>query len=97
MKRFYSDYVRHCIRFYIKYPNCIHMDSTNIDNWTACDKAFSAFSENDKSLFRDIYTDGKNTEYIMLKYSKDNGIALEDLQKKCSTLERMIARIRGLI
>lgn len=95
---FYSEYVRHCLRFYTRNLKASRFKS-DVDkrNWLACDSAFKAYSERDRNLLTLVYgnfdTLADNVYEVSKKYDI-NQVIIWDLIKD---IERKIAKKRGLM
>lgn len=95
---FYSEYVRHCMRFYAR--NLIKPRfNTEVDknNWYACDKAIERYSDRDRNLLLLVYgmhdTLADNVYEVAKTYNIDQNF-IWDLIKD---FERVVAKKRGLI
>ena len=97
-KPFYSDYVRHCLRFYTRNPNLSRF-KTNVDrnNWKACAEVVKEYSDRDRDIIASVYgnfdTLSDNVYETAKKYGINQGI-IWDMMKE---VERKIARRRGLL
>ena len=95
---FYTDYVRHCMRFYARNPVGIHF-KTNVDraNWCACQIAIEDYSDRDKDILIRVYsgydTLADNVYEVAKLYDIDQNIIWELLKE----FERALAKKRGLI
>ena len=95
---FYSEYVRHALRFYtrnLSRPNF----KTEVDknNWQACFNVIKEYSDTDRNIIVLVYggydTLSDNVYETAKKYSMNQAI-IWDMMKD---LERKIARKRGLL
>ena len=97
-RRYYSEYVSHCLRFYARNQGAMEFNSTvDRENWTACNKVFEGYSPEDREVLLSVY-EGRDTladevYNASKKYDVEQGIIWDKLKK----LERDIARVRGLI
>ena len=95
---FYSDYVRHTLRFYSRNLNKPSFKS-EVDerNWSACANILKEYSDRDKDIFVLVYgsfdTLSDNVYCAAKKYSMNQNI-IWDMMKD---VERKIARKRGLL
>lgn len=97
-KTFYSDYVNHCIRFYIRHPHPKYHSSADKENWLVCDKALNSFSDKDRHLLLAVYsTEGDNLADSVNQVSQDRNVRQETIWKVVNELERKIAKRRGLL
>ena len=97
-KPFYTDYVRHALRFYSR-----NLDMTtfkkDVDkaNWNACNDSINFYSDRDKDILVYVYgsydTLADNVYAMAKKYSINQNI-IWDMMKE---FERMVALERGLL
>lgn len=97
-RHFYSEYVRHCMRFYARNINETRFN-TDVDkfNWYACHNAIKRYSERDTAILLRVYglydTMADNVYEVAKLYNLDQNI-IWDLIKD---FERTVAKKRGLI
>lgn len=97
-KPFYTDYVRHAMRFYSRNLT-LSTFKKEVDkaNWYACNDAISFYSTRDKDILVYVYgsydTLADNVYEMSKKYSINQNI-IWDMMKE---FERIIAKERGLI
>ena len=95
---FYSEYARHCLRFYSRNTEKPRFN-TEVDknNWFACHRAIDRYSDRDKDIIIRVYalydTIADNVYEVAKEYQIDQNI-IWDLLKE---IERGVARKRGLI
>jgi hypothetical protein len=95
---FYSDYVRHAMRFYSRNINC-HTYKTGADrkNWIACHFTIIEYSDRDKDILVSVYggydTLPDNVYEMANKYHINQNI-IWDMMKD---FERKVAKKRDLI
>ena len=94
-KSYLSDYIQHCMSFYIKYRDPVF--DTKIDelNWNACNNALSTLSVFTKDLIFELYKDTSRDNVIRL--ATENNKSESDMWKLLRAIEKRIARERGLI
>lgn len=97
-KPFYSDYVRHAMRFYSRNLTLSSFKKeADKANWYACNDAISFYSKRDKDILVYVYgsydTLADNVYTMSKKYSINQNI-IWDMMKE---FERIIAEERGLI
>lgn len=97
-RRYYSEYVAHCLRFYARNQGVVEFHSS-VDraNWIACHTVFAELFPEDREMLRSVY-EGRDTladevYNVSKKYDVEQGIIWDKLKK----LERDVARVRGLI
>lgn len=97
-KHYYSEYVRHCMRFYSRNIDKPRFN-TDVDknNWYACHKAIERYSDRDKDILIRVYgmydTLADNVYEVAKLYAIDQNIIWDMLKE----FERVVARKRGLI
>lgn len=96
-RTFYSDYVRHCMRFYVKYPEPVFYNDVGRHNWKACEKALKGFSEQEKRVLTEVYICGDTLVDNVFQVSEKQGVEPDIVWRIMHKLERKIAKERGLI
>lgn len=97
-KPFYTDYVRHCMRYYSRNTKKPRFN-TEVDknNWYACHRAIEKYSDAEKDIIIRVYsmhdTLADNVYEIAKLYNLDQNHIWDMLKE----LERSIAKKRGLI
>ena len=95
---FYSEYVRHCMRFYSRNTKNPRFN-TEVDknNWHACHRAIERYSDKDKEILIMVYalydTIADNVYEIAKVHNLDQSIIWDMLKE----FERSVAKKRGLI
>ena len=98
-KPFYSDYVRHMLRFYSRNTNPLQSFKSDVDkeNWIACNKAIRSYSDRDKNILICVYggydTLPDNVYEMANKHSINQNI-IWDMMKD---FEHRVAKQRKLI
>lgn len=97
-KRFYSDYVNHCLRFYVRHPFPKYHSFADKENWITCDNVLNNFSDKDRSLLLAVYsTETDNLADSVSQVSQDRNVRQEVIWKVVNELERKVAKRRGLL
>lgn len=95
---FYSEYVRHCMRFYARNTNKPHFN-TEVDknNWYSCHRAIEHYSDENKNILLLVYgmrdTLSDNVYEVSKTYCIDQNIIWDMLKD----FEHSVAKKRGLI
>ena len=95
---FYSEYVRHCMRFYSR-NTAKPQFNTEVDknNWYACHRAMERYDGRDRDILLRVYalydTIADNVYEVAVAY----GIDQNDIWDLIKELERSIAKKRGLL
>lgn len=97
-KPFYTDYVRHCMRFYARNTNKPRFN-TEVDknNWYACQKAIERYSEQDKDILVRVYGAYDTLADNVYEVAKTNNIDQDIIWDMLKDFERNVAKKRGLI
>lgn len=98
-RTFYSDYVKHALRFYTRYPERPEKFKSEVDkaNWIACDEIFKKQSKLQTAILIDVYS-GRDTladevYAASKKYNIDQNVIWDEMKD----LEHAIAKRRKLI
>lgn len=98
-KTYYSDYVKHALRFYTRYyhPPVLFKTEADRANWLACDDVFKTYADSDVKMLFEVYS-GRDTladeVYNAAKKRNINQNIIWDLMK---AVEYKIAAKRNLI
>lgn len=93
----YTDYVRHCLRFYARYDNPTFKTETAKTNWSVCKEVLDTFPESDKALLLFVYRERDTVSDNIYALSKAKNIPQDKLWNMVKKLEREIAIKRGLL
>lgn len=103
MKPYYSEFVRHCLRYYIKTLDegkggCpIFRSDADRDNWKACHYALRNYSEADIDLISHLYRPGDTLPDKIYLLAKSTGKSQDYYWNLVTATERKIAKMRGLL
>lgn len=95
---FYSEYVRHCMRFYARNTEKPRFN-TEVDknNWYACHRALDNYSAQDCTILTQVYgmrdTIADNVFWVAKTYNLDQKVIWDMIKE----FERSVARKRGLL
>lgn len=95
---FYSEYVRHCMRFYARNPDKPHFN-TEVDenNWWACFRAIDRYSEHDKDILLRVYALYDTIADNVYEVAKERQIDQNIIWDMLKDFERIVAKKRGLL
>ena len=95
---FYSEYIRHCLRFYTRNPSPSYF-KTEVDkqNWWACEKVVREYSDTDKDIITTVYGGYDTLADNVYNAAKKLDINQNIIWDMMKDLERKIARKRGLL
>lgn len=94
----YTEYVRHCLRFYSRNLGLTRFRS-DIDrqNWTACSDVIESYGDRDRDIIVMVYGEYDTLADNVYNVSKKLGINQYIIWDMMKDLERKIALKRGLI
>lgn len=103
MRPYYSEFVRHCLRYYIKtldegkggHP--VFKKEVDKENWRACDFVLKNYSEDDMDMIAHIYRQGDTIPDKIYELAKNRGVHQDTIWSLINHLERRIAQKRGLV
>lgn len=95
---FYSEYVRHCLRFYTRNLK-IDRFNTEVDqnNWWACEKVIKDYSDTDRDIIITVYSGYDTLADNVYETSKKHNINQNIIWDLMKDIERKIAKRRGLL
>lgn len=101
VKRYYSEYVRHCLRFYVMTLNAGSSleFKTAVDkaNWTACHTVVSNLNPYDAEVVKELYGPGDTLPDKIYNLSKVKSTSQDHWWNLVTYLEYKIAQERGLV
>lgn len=97
-KTYYSEYVNHCLRFFVRNQEPRKFRSaSDKHNWEACEDAFRNLSNSDRDILVQIYSSGDTVADTVYEISKERGIAQDKIWKLVNVVEHKVAKRRGLV
>lgn len=103
MKPFYSEFVRHCLRYYIKTIDegkggqPIFKSEADKENWKACHLVLKNYSEDEMDMISHIYRQGDTIPDKIYLLAKDKGVHQDTIWNLINSIERRVAKQRGLV
>lgn len=97
MRTFYSEYVQHCMRFYVRHPSPKFRSDADKQNWKACESALDGFTDKEQALLIAVYTENDTIPDNVYKVSTEYNVKQDTLWKLINELERRVAKRRNLI
>ena len=103
MRPYYSEYVRHCLRYYIKtldegnggHP--IFNTEADRENWSACYYVLKDYSPSNMEIIAEIYRPGDTIADKIYLIAKNMRVNQDKIWSLINTTERKIAKKRGLL
>lgn len=98
MKKHYSDYVTHCLRFYSRHPKPNYF-KTEVDrkDWQAVDTALKGFSDDERDTLLTVYREGDTISDNIYNFAKKRGINQDSIWSLVEKLKKKVAKRRGLL
>lgn len=97
-KTYYSEYARHCLRFYIRHPNPKFECVTDRKDWFAARDAVESLKDDEQEFINNIYTSYVNEISERVKNAADDmNFTLKKAWGTMCIAEKRVAKNRGLI
>lgn len=87
-RTFYSDYVRRCMQFYVRYPEPFFRNDADRQNWEACERALKGFSKWAKYILTEVYNGDDTLADNVHQTSMQLGIKQDKVWRLIHKLER---------
>ena len=103
MKPYYSEFVRHCLRYYIKMwdeaPGCLPAFKSDADraNWSACHNVLKHYTQENLDILFELYRPGDTIPDKIYQLAKAKGVSQDHYWSLVNITERKIAKKRGLL
>lgn len=97
-RAFYSEYVRHCLRFYARNLDISHFNTkVDKDNWYSCDSVIKRCSDRDRDIIIAVYGNFDTLADNVYEAAQKHNIPQEIIWDMMKDIERKIAKKRELI
>ena len=97
MKKAYSDYVAHCMRYYLSHPDGDFRDGIDKANWYSVDEALKIFNSDEKNIIAFIYRQKDcNMQEAIDRASYGSDMKPNRIWAMINRLEAEVASKRGL-
>ena len=93
---YYTIYINHCLRFYIRHQNPKFHSIVDKENWNACDYVFKGLTRERQKMITYIYQEDSITERVE-KYAEINKTTSGSVWIALDKVTKEIARRRGLL
>lgn len=97
MSFYYSEFAKHCIRFYISYPKPHFETAAEGEDWIACRESINSLPDSDKELIINVYRNGDPSSDSVNQAARMRGMKPGAVWRMIKDFERMVAKQRGLI
>lgn len=95
---YYSEYVRHCLRFYSRNLDLTQFKSdVDQQNWIACADVITSYCDRDRDIIVMTYGEYDTLSDNVYEVARKLGINQAIIWDMMKDLERKIAKRRGLI
>lgn len=97
---YYTDFVNHCIRFYLSTPKALQMDGkkkADIDNWLAVQYVWNKLPDNQKQVLSDVYATHHHLAKAVEMYCLKTGAEQNDIWTLVTKTAAAVAKSRGLV
>ena len=95
---FYSDYVRHALRFYSRNLQMSRFKTNaDRDNWMACDDAIKGYSDRDSKILLVVYSGFDTLSDNVYNAAKEFNVNQNIIWDMMKDFERKVAQARNLI
>ena len=103
LKPYYSEFVRHCLRYYVKtldegnggHP--IFKSEADKVNWSACYHVLKDYPQKDMDIIAEIYRPGDTIADKIYLMSQTRRVPQNSIWNLINATERKIAKKRGLL
>ena len=100
-KFYYTDYARHCLRFYVTTMDIGTTPRFNSEvdknNWTACYHATKNYGRKNLEIIKEIYSPGDTIPDKIYNLARRLEVPQESISTLVGKVERDVAKKRGLI
>ena len=103
MRTYYSEFVRHCLRYYVKtldeglggHP--IFRSEADKLNWSACYEVLKDYSQFNMDIIAEVYRPGDTIADKIYMLSNNKRVPQDTIWNLINNTERKIAKKRGLL
>lgn len=93
---YYSVYIRHCLRFYVRYPNPVFKTQSDRRDWQACDDAFKLLDQKQQEVIREIFKSRDTLADNIYKYATEHNCEQDPIWALVDRVEQLVAERRGI-
>ena len=97
MTTYYTDFTRHCMRFFTRHNYPKDGGKNSIAQWTTAKRIFDNNIDKYKEMFMFLYSTKKPFVENIQVYAKNNNVRIEQVWSKINFLEKELALALGLI
>lgn len=96
-KSYYTDYARHCLRFYTRYKNPKFKRKSDENNWNAADKVYQKLSDEDKNTVDFVYGQKDTIADNVFALANERGCEQNAIWNAIAQIEEKVGYERGLL
>lgn len=96
-KSYYTDYVRHCLRYYTRNDFEPNASKAEKINWICCDDVFKELGPKEREILKHIYREKDTMADNVFNICKTLGLEQNQIWASIRDLERLVAESRTLI
>lgn len=99
VKKYYSDYVRHALRFYTRNqtPPSTYESAASVEDWNACKIVFDTLLPVSREILVAVYQPLDTMADNVYKAAKKFNIPQDTIWSLMADVEKLIAQERGLL
>lgn len=95
---YFTDYTRHCMRFYARHPDKSRFASkADKEDWFACQRAMVFYSPEEKEMLLQVYARRDTLEDNVYEVAKEHHVDQNVIWSLLGDLDRTVAKERGLL
>lgn len=97
---YYTDFVNHCIRFYLSTPKALQMEGkkkADIDNWLAVQYVWNKMPESQKQVLNEVYHTHHHLTEAVKMYCSKTGAEENEVWILVTKTAAAVAKSRGLV
>lgn len=96
-RTYYSDYVTHCMRFYVRYPEPTFQSEAARRDWYACSGAMQLLPEDERDILTEVYRRGDTVPDNVRSVAWERRMNQDRIWKMIARLVPEVAKRRGLL
>ena len=97
---YYTDFVNHCIKFFLSTPEALQMEGkrkADIDNWLAVQYVWRKLNDNEKQVLTDVYKTHHRIADAVQTYCEKTGTDDNTVWTLITKTAAAVAKSRGLV
>ena len=97
---YYTDYVNHCVRFFLSTPETLKMEGkrkADVLNWLAVQSVYSSLKDYEKQVLTEVFTSDYRLPEGVRIYCEKTGTEQQKVWIIITKISAAIAKRRGLV